>query len=207
MCWLQLTSLMYHLRPLLFCISTLKRICLLPGQLLPQIRWFHMKIFPIVDGKWGWNFKMKELMMEPERCLGMEKKTHTGKKIKLLEKEYISYYESYVPLSLTLYLYLCWPTYPVGFSSEDLALFSGLHISIWPFQTKKMHFLNKAICCVGVLSFYIILIHTYRSTLTFVALTVKSHIWKWSCWLKFWDSLCLLYQLFYDIYDANNQND
>lgn len=29
-----------------FCISTLKHICWLPGQLLTQIRWFPVKIFP-----------------------------------------------------------------------------------------------------------------------------------------------------------------
>lgn len=105
------------------CTSTLKHICWLAGQLLRAATIWHEDF---LNHGWKMNFKMKELMMEPDAEVGIY-----GLGVHQ-RKEYIRHRESYAPpRSLVLTHISCW------FASEDLALFSGLHLSVWPFQTKK----------------------------------------------------------------------
>lgn len=71
--------------------------------------------------------------MEPERCLGLEKKDAQGKKTPRDISASMSLMYC-CPEQATLFVLThisCW------FALEDLALFSGLHLSVWPFQTKK----------------------------------------------------------------------
>lgn len=75
-------------------------------------------------------------MTELERYLGLEKQMHaekTPKDIKDGRKASMSLmYCCLEHCTLFVLTHIsCW------FASEDLALFSGLHLSVWPFQTKK----------------------------------------------------------------------
>lgn len=95
--------------------------------------------------------------MEPERCLGLEKKDAQGKNpLEIYQPVWVL---CTVVLNRLLYLY--WPTFPVGLPWRTWLCFQGCISPSGHFKQKRP-FLNKAICCAGVLSLSITQKHIYK---------------------------------------------
>lgn len=126
------------------------------------------------------------------------------KNLKMLGWRYINQYESYMVFSSTMYFNSANPHFllvclrGLGFVFRV----ASLRLAI---SNKKGPFLNKAICCVGVLSFSIIQKHAYKRSEFFSTHGEEPQLRTviFSSEMQFLP----LYQQFNEVHNTNNQSD